>query len=105
MNVLNAIFVEEARRAGAPLPFVTLSTVGPALMSHGSEEHKAKFLPGILSGELHFAIGYSEPEAGTDLASLKTEAVRDARARLVAATRRVLRNGLRILGVEALERM
>jgi len=81
------IFVEEARRAGAPLPFVTLSTVGPALMSHGSEEHKAKFLPGILAGELHFAIGYSEPEAGTDLASLKTEAVRDGDHYVVNGTK------------------
>jgi hypothetical protein len=81
------IFVEEARRAGAPLPFVTLSTVGPALMSHGSEEHKAKYLPGILSGELHFAIGYSEPEAGTDLASLKTEAVRDGDHYIVNGTK------------------
>ena len=81
------IFVEEARRAGAPLPFVTLSTVGPALMSHGSEEHKAKFLPGILAGELHFAIGYSEPEAGTDLASLKTEAVRDGDHYIVNGTK------------------
>lgn len=71
------IFFEEARRAGAPLPFVTLSTVGPAILAHGSEEHKKEFLSGILAGEIHFAIGYTEPEAGTDLASLKTAAVRD----------------------------
>ncbi|MEZ4216624.1 MAG: acyl-CoA dehydrogenase family protein [Myxococcota bacterium] len=71
------IFFEEARRFGAPLPFVTLNTVGPALMTLGSDEHKKQYLPGILTGEVHFAIGYSEPDAGTDLASLKTAAVRD----------------------------
>lgn len=70
------IFVDEARRAGAPLPFVTLNTVGPALMRHGSEEQKRRFLPAILAGEVHFAIGYSEPGAGTDLASLQTRAER-----------------------------
>jgi alkylation response protein AidB-like acyl-CoA dehydrogenase len=71
------IFFDEAQRAGAPIPFVTLNTVGPTLMRFGSEEQKARFLPGILSGEIHFAIGYTEPEAGTDLASLRTRAVRD----------------------------
>lgn len=68
------IFFEEANIAGAPLPFVTISTVGPALMEHGSEEQKKKFLPGIAEGEILFAIGYSEPSAGSDLASLKTRA-------------------------------
>jgi len=71
------IFFDELRRAHAPLPFVTLNTVGPALMAHGSEEHKREFLPQILAGETHFAIGYTEPDAGTDLASLKTAAVKD----------------------------
>jgi len=71
------IFFDELRRAGAPLPFVTLNTVGPALMSHGSEAHKQEFLPRILHGEVHFAIGYTEPDAGTDLAALKTSAVRE----------------------------
>ncbi|MFN8543667.1 MAG: acyl-CoA dehydrogenase family protein [Candidatus Binatia bacterium] len=71
------VFFEEALLAGAPLPFVTLNTVGPALMALGSDEHKRRFLPGILRGEIHFAIGYSEPGAGTDLASLATTAVRD----------------------------
>lgn len=68
------IFFEEANIAGAPLPFVTISTVGPALMESGSELQKEKFLPGIASGEIHFAIGYSEPNAGSDLATLKTKA-------------------------------
>ncbi|MEV0764022.1 acyl-CoA dehydrogenase family protein [Nocardia sp. NPDC050435] len=72
------IFYNEAVRADVPLPLVTLLTVGPTLQSFGTEEQKAKFLPGILSGEIHFAIGYSEPDAGTDLAALRTSAARDA---------------------------
>lgn len=68
------IFFEEANIAGAPLPFVTISTVGPALMEYGTDLQKEKFLPGIASGEIHFAIGYSEPDAGSDLATLKTKA-------------------------------
>ena len=70
------IFVNEAARADVPLPAVPLQTVGPTLMVYGSEVQKKKFLPAILAGEVHFAIGYSEPEAGTDLASLRTSAVR-----------------------------
>ena len=71
------LFADEVQRAGFPLPFLTLGTVGPTLMAFGTEEQKAEFLPRILAGELHFAIGYSEPGAGTDLASLTTSAVRD----------------------------
>ncbi|EME23974.1 acyl-CoA dehydrogenase family protein [Rhodococcus triatomae] len=71
------IFTNEAVRADVPLPSVTLQTVGPTLQVYGTEEQKQKFLPGILTGEVHFAIGYTEPEAGTDLASLRTTAVRD----------------------------
>lgn len=71
------IFVNEAARADIPLPYVTLQTVGPTLQRYGTEEQKQKFLAAILAGEVHFAIGYSEPEAGTDLAALKTTAVRD----------------------------
>ena len=71
------IFFEEANIAGAPLPFVTISTVGPALMAHGSELQKERFLPGIAAGEIMFAIGYSEPDAGSDLAVLKTGARQD----------------------------
>ena len=70
------IFVNEAARAEVPLPAVTLQTVGPTLQTYGTELQKKKFLPAILAGEVHFAIGYSEPEAGTDLASLRTSAVR-----------------------------
>jgi alkylation response protein AidB-like acyl-CoA dehydrogenase len=71
-----SIFVNEAHRADVPLPAVTLQTVGPVLQQFGSELQKKKFLPAILAGELHFAIGYTEPEAGTDLASLRTTAIR-----------------------------
>jgi alkylation response protein AidB-like acyl-CoA dehydrogenase len=70
------IFLEETQRARAPYPFVTLSTVGPALMAHGSEAQKRRFLPGIAAGEIHFAIGYTEPGSGTDLASLRSTATR-----------------------------
>ena len=71
------IFGEEARRVHAPLPFVTLNTVGPTLIQYGTEEQKTKYLPAILKGDIDFAIGYSEPGAGSDLASLRTAAVRD----------------------------
>ncbi|MFI6285582.1 acyl-CoA dehydrogenase family protein [Streptomyces sp. NPDC051018] len=71
------VFFDEAYRAGAPVSMVTLNTVGPTLMRYGTEEQKSFFLPRILSGEAVFAIGYSEPEAGTDLAALRTRAVRD----------------------------
>ncbi|MFD5521987.1 acyl-CoA dehydrogenase family protein [Streptomyces sp. NPDC127066] len=74
------VFFDEAYRAGAPVSMVTLNTVGPTLMKYGSEEQKEYFLPRILKGDLVFAIGYSEPSAGTDLASLRTRAVREAGA-------------------------
>jgi alkylation response protein AidB-like acyl-CoA dehydrogenase len=76
-QVEQQIFVTEAALADVPLPAVTLQTVGPTLMAHGTPEQKDFFLPKILSGELHFAIGYTEPGSGTDLASLSTRAVRD----------------------------
>jgi alkylation response protein AidB-like acyl-CoA dehydrogenase len=76
-QVEQQIFVNEASLADVPLPSVTLQTVGPTLMAHGSREQKDFFLPKILTGELHFAIGYTEPDAGTDLASLRTRAVLD----------------------------
>src|ERR1700704_3067213 len=71
------IFSEEAHRVNAPIPLVTLNTVGPTLMQCGTEEQKQKFLPAILDGSVEFAIGYSEPGAGSDLASVRTVAVRD----------------------------
>ncbi|RIK91353.1 MAG: acyl-CoA dehydrogenase [Proteobacteria bacterium] len=70
------IFWEETYRARAPLPIIAVNTIGPTLIQFGTPEQK-KLLPGILRGELQFAVGYSEPGAGTDLASLQTRAVLD----------------------------
>lgn len=69
------IFFDEVQRAAAPFPFVTINTVGPTLINFGSEAQKQEYLPKILQGEINFAIGYTEPSAGTDLASLRTKAV------------------------------
>ena len=69
------IFTDEVQRAGYPLPFLTLNTVGPTIMEYGTDEQKQAFLPRILRGEIHFAIGYSEPNAGTDQAALRTRAL------------------------------
>src|SRR6478672_6545306 len=77
------IFFDESMRSGAPVPMLTINTVGPTIMNFGSEEQREFFLPKILAGEIHFCIGYSEPGAGTDLASLKTRAVRDGDAYVV----------------------
>jgi len=71
------VFFDESMRAGAPIPTLTLNTVGPTVMHYGTDEQREFFIPKILRGDLHFAIGYSEPGAGTDLASLKTRADRD----------------------------
>ena len=58
------IWFDEARRAGAPIPFVTLNTVGPCLMARGTEAQKQQFLRAILAGGVHFPIGYSGHETG-----------------------------------------
>ncbi len=71
------VFFDESMRAGAPVPMLTINSVAPTIMRYGSEEQKQFYVPKILAGEIHFAIGYTEADAGTDLASLKTEAVRD----------------------------
>jgi 3-oxocholest-4-en-26-oyl-CoA dehydrogenase alpha subunit len=71
------IFFDESMRSGAPVPMLTINTVGPTIMNFGTEEQKAFFLPKILAGEIHFCIGYSEPQAGTDLAALQTRGVVD----------------------------
>ncbi len=71
------IFFDEVQRAGVPFPFVTINTIGPMIQRFGTDEQKRAYLPGILAGEIIFAIGYSEPDAGTDLASLKTRAEPD----------------------------
>lgn len=68
------IFADEAAIAGVPVPFLTVNSVAPTIMAFGTQEQKDYFLPRIARGELHFAIGYSEPGAGTDLAALRTRA-------------------------------
>jgi hypothetical protein len=71
------VFFDEVQRLRVPMPFLTTNTVGPTIAAYGSDEQKAHFLPRILQGDCLFAIGYSEPGAGTDLASLTTKATRD----------------------------
>ncbi len=71
------IFFDESMRCGAPVPMLTINTVGPTLYANASQEIKDEFLPKIVAGEIHFCIGYTEPGAGTDLASLTTRADRD----------------------------
>ncbi len=71
------IFFDESMRIGAPVPMLTINSVAPTIMRYGSQEQKDFYLPKILAGEIHFAIGYTESDAGTDLASLKTRADRD----------------------------
>ena len=71
------IFFDESMRAGAPVPMLTINTVGPTIMEFGTKEQKDFFLPKILRGEIHFCIGYTEPNAGTDLAALVTRAERE----------------------------
>jgi alkylation response protein AidB-like acyl-CoA dehydrogenase len=76
-HVEQFIFFDESMRCGAPVPMLTINTVGPSIMKFGSDEQKNFFLPRILKGEIHFCIGYTEPNAGTDLAALRTRADRD----------------------------
>lgn len=75
--IANYLLYSEAYKADAPLPMITLTTVAPTIMSLGTAEQKEYFLPRILAGEIVVSIGYTEPEAGTDLASLTTSARRD----------------------------
>jgi alkylation response protein AidB-like acyl-CoA dehydrogenase len=87
------IFFDEASRAGIMLPTLTINAVAPAIMEHGSAEQKAKYLPAILRGECHFAIGYTEPSSGTDLASLRTRAVRDGDEWVLNGTKMFITQG------------
>lgn len=71
------IFWDETYRAHAPLPVIGVNTIGPTIIQYGTDEQKAELLPKILEGKIFFGVGYTEPSAGTDLASLVTRAERD----------------------------
>ncbi|TDC60744.1 acyl-CoA dehydrogenase [Actinomadura sp. GC306] len=75
--VEQTIFANEIARAEVTYPLITLNSVAPTILQYGTDAQKEFFIPRILAGECHFAIGYSEPGAGTDLAALRTTAVRD----------------------------
>jgi 3-oxocholest-4-en-26-oyl-CoA dehydrogenase alpha subunit len=75
--VYQHLLMREFEYWGVPGPDLTVTSVAPMIMRHGTEQNKLEFLPPIARGELICAVGYSEPEAGTDLASLRTRAVRD----------------------------
>ncbi|MGA1762202.1 MAG: acyl-CoA dehydrogenase family protein [Gammaproteobacteria bacterium] len=77
------IFVEEIMRTGFPFPFLTTESVGPMIAKFGSPYAQENIAKRILTGELIFAIGYSEPNAGTDLASLSTEAKKTSKGWLI----------------------
>src|SRR5437764_2585735 len=82
------IFADECARANAPvLPAMGLQMCGPVLMRYGTPEQKAFFLPRMLSGEHYWCQGYSEPQSGSDLASLQTRAVRDGDDYVVSGTK------------------
>src|SRR5665213_2212178 len=71
------ILAHELRFAGIPFSRGSANMIAPAISHFGTEEQKLAYVPKIWSGEITCALGYSEPDAGTDLASLKTRAVRD----------------------------
>jgi 3-oxocholest-4-en-26-oyl-CoA dehydrogenase alpha subunit len=69
------LLMREFEYWGVPGPDLTVTSVAPMIMRHGTEQNKTEFLPPIARGEMICAVGYSEPDAGTDLASLRTRAV------------------------------
>jgi alkylation response protein AidB-like acyl-CoA dehydrogenase len=75
--------LEQTERFGAPFPLVTLMTVVPTLLAYGTEEQKDAYVAPAILGDLEFAIGYTEPGAGTDLASLRTEARLDGSSLII----------------------
>ena len=81
------ILFEEAWTTHAPFPLITLNSVAPSLMAFGTEEQKQTFLPQISAGKCIFAIGYTEPGSGTDLASLKTKAEFDGEHWIINGTK------------------
>jgi len=76
-GIYDYLLNEELASVGAPLIGKGVGCIGKTLIAHGSEKLKREFLPKILNAEIEFALGYSEPSAGSDLASLQLRAVRD----------------------------
>jgi len=81
------ILFEEAWKTHTPFPLITLNSVAPSIMAFGTDEQKDFFLPQIAAGKCIFAIGYSEPGSGTDLASLKTKAEFDGENWIINGTK------------------
>lgn len=81
------ILFEEAWKTHTPFPLITLNSVAPSLMKFGTEAQKKEFLPAISKGKATFAVGYSEPGSGTDLASLKTKAEFDGENWIINGTK------------------
>ncbi|OBA80778.1 acyl-CoA dehydrogenase [Mycobacterium sp. 1164966.3] len=77
--VYQHLLMSEFEYWGVPGPDLTVTSVAPMIMRHGTEQNKSEWLPLIAKGEMVCAVGYSEPEAGTDLANLRTRATRDGR--------------------------
>src|SRR5689334_19697269 len=75
--LMQKVVLEEIIRAEALFIFTTINMVAPTLMRHGTEQQKRDLLPRVAAGDVTFALGYTEPSGGTDLAGLKTRAVRD----------------------------
>lgn len=90
------VLVEELSRVGAGLSGIGLHSeiVEPYLAEYGTEEQKAKYLPGCLSGDLITAVGMTEPGAGSDLASIKTTAIRDGDHFIVNGQKTFISNGI-----------
>ncbi|BBZ44247.1 acyl-CoA dehydrogenase family protein [Mycobacterium parmense] len=81
------LLMSEFEYWGVPGPDLTVTSVAPMIMRHGTERNKTDWLPLIARGEMICAVGYSEPDAGTDLAGLRTAAVRDGQEWVINGTK------------------
>lgn len=81
------LLMSEFEYWGVPGPDLTVTSVAPMIMRHGTERNKSEWLPLIARGEMVCAVGYSEPDAGTDLASLRTTATRDGEDWVINGTK------------------